>query len=280
MSIIPPEFKKLVNRAFEAAFGIKSFGYVAAGFTVLVFAGLLLRFGPSTGALVLGAIAIVAFALLLIVLGQATKLSGGPIRIPAQILIWVVTLCFSATLVLVLWSTFFDKPLPIKTWIIGQLGTDANRVALVEEKTTQQIKAPVTNRKISEIVISETETGPTQSTIRLADFLTTERPKVGYHFIVDRSGIPYPFADLSETLHHTRGHNEDSIAIGLEHLEGEQFPSAQIEGLKKLVTNLAHRFKIPSNQVFSKEQLSPNNRKDITKFIAAIRQAVADQQKL
>jgi N-acetylmuramoyl-L-alanine amidase len=278
-SIIPPEFRKLVDRAFEKAFGIKSFAYICAAFTLLVFAGLIARFGASLGVLVLGATIIFSFALLLIVLGQATKLSGSILSVPAQILIWVVTLCFSIALILIVWSAFFDKPLPIRTWIIAKLGTDTNRAALVEEKTAQQIKAPVTSRQIRQIVISETETPPKQTTIRLADYLTTTRPKVGYHFIVDRAGIPYPFADLSETLYHTPGYNEDSVAIGLEHQTGEEFPPAQIQGLKTLVANLAHRFKISPDHVFSKEQLRPESRRDITKFIQEIRESVAEQQK-
>jgi hypothetical protein len=279
LQIPSSQLRVLIKRAFSEAFRAKGFVYVSAAFTLLVFAALIARFGVSLGIVALGAIAVVAFSLLLILVGAASKLTGPALAWPVRIIIWVVAICFSVSLVLILSSVFFNTPIKIRDWLIAQLGSHSNRVALVEEETKQHVAAPVTKREIRTIIISETETPPTQPTVRLADFLSQERPHVGYHFIVDRAGVPYPFADLNDTLFHTRGHNDDSIAIGLEHQEGERFPPAQIAGLTALLKNLTHRFKLSPQDVFSKQEVAPESPRDISRYMNAIRRTLSEASK-
>lgn len=265
--------KKVLNKALS----VKGFGFVAVVFAIGNLVSFISKFGISLATIAVGIIGSILLAVLYLVFTWATDTKTKHRSAPALVLVWSVTVTVAATLLLILVSSFINQPLPIRDYVIAKLGSDTARVVMVGEKIEKPIKKLAeTNRDIRRIIVSETMTPTTVTSLNMADYLEKSRLGIGYHFIVDREGHIYPFTDVGKVASHTTGNSGDSIGIGLLHELGEAYPKKQLDGLDSLLVNLCHRLKLDPRQIYSKEQIDPRLKRDITAQIPEIRNRVRD----
>ena len=268
-----------VRRTLSIALTAPGFTSIAAVFGVAVLVTVILQFGVSWVVISLGIVLTILLAVLYLCFSWLTNVRSKHRTILAGLLAYPVVIVVSASSLFVFFSAFFDTPLPLKTLIVAKLGSQTDAKILLEEKTeTAVTRSAQAERQINTIIVSETATPPALSTNKLVDSLHTQRSGIGYHFIIDRSGLVYPMTDVGRVVGHTAGNNQDSIGIGLEHNTGEPFTDAQIAGLKKLLTSLVHRLKLDPNRIFSKEEIDPQRyKRDITPLMPKIRSDVKQQ---
>ena len=108
----------LISAASKAHPAFK-YAVAAAGLASLV--AVIATFGVSVAALVFGVIALVVLMVLFLVFSQAAVVSRTRMALPAMVLVWSFLILAILVAVLLASSTFFDKPLPLKTMIVGQL---------------------------------------------------------------------------------------------------------------------------------------------------------------
>lgn len=271
---IAPSF---IASVLRKALSVQGFGLIAAIFGIAVLLLFVIKFGISLATLAVGIIGGILLGILYLVFTWAADTQKKSRSDPALLLVWSVTLTVAASLLFILVSSFFNQPLPIRDYLIAQLGSDVAKTALVGEK----IKKPIddiasSTREIRRIIISETMTSKNVSSLNMADYLIESGLNIGYHFIIDRKGHIYPFTDVSKIAAHTTGNSTDSIGIGLLHEAGESYSAEQLDGLNSLLINLCHRLKLDPRQIYSKEQIDPRLKRDITSLIPDIRVKVRD----
>lgn len=91
------------------------------------------------------------------------------------------------------------------------------------------------------IVIHHTHTGSAASTVSVL-----EQRGFSTNYEVDQDGVVYEYADpeLYEAQATGGGANATTIGIDLTHIGTKEFPQAQIDATKALLTHLAQRFNI------------------------------------
>lgn len=95
------------------------YALVAAGLISIV--SIIAKFGVNFATLAFGTIALVALMVLYLVFRRVTRLRTSSMDWPALILVWSVMCTVIAILSLLITSTFFDWPLPFKSWIVQHL---------------------------------------------------------------------------------------------------------------------------------------------------------------
>lgn len=128
-------------RAAQGAHPAFKFAMVVAGLAALVV--IFSKFGVGYPALIFGVIIILALMVLFVVFAQAAKLAKIKLELPAQILVWAILALAILVNVFLLTSTFFDNPLPFRSWIIRELGVDRLRADLQSAPTPSPAGAAV-----------------------------------------------------------------------------------------------------------------------------------------
>jgi hypothetical protein len=269
----PPKTQdeEFIREVLGKALHAPGFAYISAVFGIIVLVAAASRFGLSLATLALGAIGAIILATLYSVFSRATRESKGRTSTVGVLFVWTITVLFLVTLCLIFWSAFFNAPLPLRNLVLLKLGSPDNEAAVTEDRTLKAIRTEPVARRITEVVVSETNTPPGVPTNTIVKFLRDQRPGVGYHYIVDRKGYVYPYVDTDSAIAHTPRHNAQSVAIGLEHTGGEEYSPAQINGLKKLLASLVDRFNISPGSIYSKQELDPRRPRDITRHMHEIR---------
>lgn len=98
------------------------FALVAAGLLAIVI--IIANFGVNYMTLIFGAIALVALMVLYLVFSQIKRLRSSSMDWPALVLVWTVMCAVVAIVALLTTSTFFDWPLPFKSWVVHRLRVD------------------------------------------------------------------------------------------------------------------------------------------------------------
>lgn len=128
-------------------------------------------------------------------------------------------------------------------------------------------------REVRRVVVSDAQ-APDLGTTRAA--LEQLQTAGSYHYLIDRDGTVYGIVDEAHVAHHTRGHNQDSIGIGLVHRTGgEPYPESQRLALVELLGQIARRHGIPVEQILPKSELDPRKRSDLPPLLPEIRAEVA-----
>jgi hypothetical protein len=279
--LLPRPVPSFVGRVLERALTAEGFTAIAAVFGVATLVAVIGKFGLSPLVAVFGTVLAILLAILFICFSWVSKIRRKHRSVLSGILAYTVVLMVCASIVLCFVSTFFDAPLPLKSKLVELLGTQKDARVFVTEKADAAVaRSTRADRIINRIIICETMTPPGTSTIRLADFISSHIKGGGYHFLVDRSGLVYPMADVAEVVAHTSFNNDDSIGIGLEHALGEKFMAAQLGGLEKLLAGLSHRLKIDPENIISKVQINPSRyRGDLAPLLPGIRAEVRKQMR-
>src|SRR5579862_3792503 len=107
-------------RAAQTADRSFRFAILAAGGLAIVVT--FVKFGVGLATLAFGVIALVGLMVLFLVFAQASKLNRAHLDLPARVLVWAILLIALVIVLLLSGSVFFNRPLPIRDWIVAQLG--------------------------------------------------------------------------------------------------------------------------------------------------------------
>ena len=116
--LTPASFIEAARKAHPAF----RYAIVAAGILaiVVVFA----KYGTSYATLIFGAIALIGLMAVFVVFAQVARLGQAQLTAPAKVLVWSFLVLAIFIAVMLVFSAFFDQPLPFKSWIIRQLALD------------------------------------------------------------------------------------------------------------------------------------------------------------
>jgi hypothetical protein len=127
-------------------------------------------------------------------------------------------------------------------------------------------------RSIDKIIVTDTGTPDLLNTM---DFLKEASRGVSYHYIINKNGRIYQLVAENNIAIHTAKHNETSVAIGLIHMPDEEYSETQRASLVHLLVDIASRRNIPLHAIFTKQQITNNQRKtDITASLEDVREQV------
>jgi hypothetical protein len=116
-------------------------------------------------------------------------------------------------------------------------------------------------RSIERIIVSDTQQKNLDAELKILDDIG-----VSYHYLVTEEGAILGLVDENDIAHHTRGHNEDSIGIGVMHISGEEYSEAQIAALAQLIRDITARYGISAQNVIGKDATDPRRRSDFSKI--------------
>ncbi|MEM7429173.1 MAG: TIR domain-containing protein [Pseudomonadota bacterium] len=108
-------------------------------------------------------------------------------------------------------------------------------------------------RKIKRVIVRDTQVLDLDVEFRLL-----EKHKVSYHYIVDLDGSVWALVREADVAYHSGSHyNGTSVGIGVMHVQKASYPKHQINGLRRLVTDLAKRYNLDRSHVVSAADISP-----------------------
>jgi N-acetyl-anhydromuramyl-L-alanine amidase AmpD len=130
-------------------------------------------------------------------------------------------------------------------------------------------RVPKLPRKISEVIISDTQTPNFASTLA-----GLSNVKVSYHYLIEESGTTHRLVDEALVAFHTSGHNDNSIGIGLIHSRGQPYPEAQIDALNILLADVVKRNAISLDKILPKSAVDSRKTTDVAPKIDEIRKII------
>lgn len=132
--------------------------------------------------------------------------------------------------------------------------------------------------RVEMIVVTETGTPTLRSAMA---FLSQDRERRGYHYLVDRDGSAHAMFDERTEARHTRQVNETSLAVGMVHMSRgaarsmrqpyTPYPPEQLEGLAQLLARLVESYRLSVTDIRSKEEIDPRADREITDQMVDVR---------
>lgn len=112
-------------------------------------------------------------------------------------------------------------------------------------------------RAITQVIVRDTQQDDFQKEIA-----GLQEGRVAYHYLIAKDGAIHRLADENNVAFHTAGRNQDSIGIGLLHVSGSTYETAQIDALRNLLSDIVRRRSIPKTRIFSATDVDPSRRSD------------------
>lgn len=178
----------------------------------------------------------------------------------------------------------------LRTWAVQVINSYSG---VVLPETTKQdliekipIILPVTNtlgisymvpgniRNVTRIIISDTETSLQYTIQDILNSWATRDIIASYHYLIDRNGNVSQMVNEEYIAFHAQEYNDNSIGIGLMHIEGENYSESQINSLKQLLIDISERYDLSVEQIYPKFELIPGKSQDITSYIQSIKDDV------
>jgi hypothetical protein len=130
-------------------------------------------------------------------------------------------------------------------------------------------RMPSEPREVTEIILTDTDTLSVAEEVRNLRML-----RGSYHYLIDESGLIYSLVPEDCIAFHAFQRNAASVGIGILHKLGTEYSVAQLEALKKLLSEIAGRHGISPTKLLSIKNVRPERSVDISAHMTDLRAAI------